>query len=136
MTYRILSHTADSGIEATAPTLPDLIAVLAQGMFDLMAPVEPGEGAEQVEIEVTSGSVEDLVVDVLSDLLFESESTDLLFGDFVVAMTGATGARVAARGVPISKTGMIGPPIKAVTYHDLAVEERDDGWYGRVIFDV
>ena len=42
MPYEVLSHTADSGIEATADTLPELIGVLATGMFDLMAPAAPG----------------------------------------------------------------------------------------------
>jgi len=144
MPYEVLSHTADSGIEATADTLPELIGVLATGMFDLMAPVQPGkDGVAQdgavdveVEVEVDATTVEDLVVDILSDLLYESEAEDAILTDFDVTMVGPMSARVTARGVPMPRADMVGPPIKAVTYHDLAVEERGDGWFGRVIFDV
>ncbi len=71
MPYEVLSHTAESGIEATADTLPELIGVLATGMFELMAPVQPGkDGVAQdgavdveVEVEVDATTVEDLVVE-------------------------------------------------------------------------
>jgi SHS2 domain-containing protein len=29
-----------------------------------------------------------------------------------------------------------GPPIKAVTYHAVVVEQREEDWLGRVYFDV
>lgn len=136
MPYQVLSHTADSGIEASAGTLADLIAEMATGMFDLMAPSTPGDEGVPVEIELQASTVEDLVVDVLSELLYESEAGDLILTDFRVTMPDTNHARVTARGVAMSKTEMSGPPIKAVTYHDLVVEERPDGWFGRVYFDV
>jgi SHS2 domain-containing protein len=43
---------------------------------------------------------------------------------------------VEAGGVPTPAVQAEGPPIKAVTYHGLVVEERDGGWFARVYFDV
>ena len=43
MASRVLSHTADTGIEVTADSLADLIGELCAGMFGLMASVEPSE---------------------------------------------------------------------------------------------
>jgi SHS2 domain-containing protein len=45
-------------------------------------------------------------------------------------------AKVEVGGVPTSAVEPAGPPIKAVTYHDLVVERREGRWYGRVYFDV
>ena len=43
---------------------------------------------------------------------------------------------VKADGLSVDAVESVGPPIKAVTYHDLVVAQRGDGWYGRVYFDV
>lgn len=135
MAHRVLSHTADTGIEATAETLTALIEELAIGMFALMARAEPSSAERWITMRVEAGTVEDLVVDTLSELLYHSETKDLFFCD--VRVEGdATAVEVEAGAAPSHTVAPIGPPIKAVTYHDLMVVERDDGWYGRVYFDV
>jgi SHS2 domain-containing protein len=135
--YRVLSHTADTGIEATADSLAGLIAVLAVGMYRLMAGTEPFPARRWIELRVESATIEDLVVDTLSELLYHSETEDLVFCDVRVDLEpGGSTANVEAGGVPTDAIEPAGPPIKAVTYHDLAVERRADGWYGRVYFDV
>ena len=105
-------------------------------MFALIATVDPCPSAGQIDIEISASTPEDLVVDLLSDLLYESEIADLMPCDFSTTMLGATQARTTASGVPLSDVETTGPPIKAVTYHDLTVEERGDHWFGRVYFDV
>lgn len=136
--HKILSHTADTGVEASAESLAGLIAELATGMFDSMGSVRPGrrESETEIDIEVRGSTREDLVVGVLSDLLYEFETRDLFLCDFSAAPTGDLGMRVRAVGVPITRVEMQGPPIKAVTYHDLEIVETPDGCTGRVYFDV
>lgn len=134
--YEILAHTADTGLEATASSLPRLIDEMATGMFRLMAEVEPCPAIEPIEIEVAAPTAEDLVVEVLSELLYESEVEDLVLCGFKTTMVGKGRARVTASGAPTSDVDLAGPPIKAVTYHDVTVEKRDGAWYGRVYFDV
>ena len=49
----------------------------------------------------------------------------------------ATHVALAVGVVPVETAVLIGPPIKAVTYHDLSVERRSDGtWMAHVVFDV
>lgn len=136
MTYTVLSHTADTGIEATAETFTDLIGTLATGMFGIMAKVEPCPPQHAVVIEVSAEAAEDLVVDALSELLYRSEVDDLLFCDFEVTRKAETTLAITATGIPVTAVEMTGPPIKAVTYHDVVVRQSDSGWYGRVYFDV
>jgi SHS2 domain-containing protein len=135
MSHRVLSHTADTGIEATAPTLADLIRELAAGMFSLIADLPETAAERWHTARVEAETPEDLVVDLLSELLWLSEVEDVVFCGFRVEADQRS-ATVEAGGVPVADVDTTGPPIKAVTYHELAVEPRGDGWYGRVYFDV
>jgi SHS2 domain-containing protein len=136
MACRVLSHTADTGIEATADSLGNLVGVLCTGMFGLMASVEPSAAKRWVEVNLAAQTVEELVVDALSELLYHSEVENLIFCAFQVSMGPELALRVRAGGLLVDAVEPVGPPIKAVTYHDLVVEQRDDIWYGRVYFDV
>jgi len=137
MGHEVLDHTADTGIEATAHSLAALIAELSIGMFSLMANADPALAERWTSAQVEASSGADLVVDCLSELLYLSEVENLLFCDIDVTVAPDTlEAHIDAGGVPSGSVDLDGPPIKAVTLHDLAVEERADGWYGRVYFDV
>ena len=133
--YTILSHTADTGIAAVAPTISELLTELATGMFGLMATVANSPPHRSIEVAVRSATVEDLIVDTLSELLFRSEVDDLVFNNFDVEAT-ETSAHVVAHGVDVRAAEPSGPPIKAVTYHDLAVRRSGDTWEATVYFDV
>lgn len=136
MAYRVLSHTADTGIEATAGTFTMLVEALAAGMFDLMSHIDPCPGEREATVEVEADTPEDLVVDALSELLFRSEVDDIMFCEFSAAYSGPTALTITARGADARGLSLGGPPIKAVTYHDLVVRSDDGTWYGRVYFDV
>ena len=137
MSYRVLPHTADTGIEGTAETLDALIAVMSLGMFELVGRCKASSPRRWLTLTIDAGTVEDLLVDTLSELLYLSETEDLLFCDFRVSVEPAEpAAKVEVGGVPNSAVEPAGPPIKAVTYHDLVVERREGRWYGRVYFDV
>ena len=132
----MLSHTADTGIEATAVSFSALLGELATGMFALMGHPQPGSAERTVTVDVEAASREDLVVDLLSELLYQSEVEDLFFYCFDVEARSPMNTRVIATGVGNTAVDLTGPPIKAVTYYDVAVVEDDVGWYGRVYFDV
>lgn len=135
MAFRVLPHTADTGVEATADSLGALVAELATGMFSLVATPDPTTATVEIECTVSAPSAEDLVVDTLSEVLWRAEAADVVPARFEVTIDGLT-ASVSARATPVRDVDALGPPIKAVTYHRLAVEPRDDGWYGRIYLDV
>lgn len=135
--YRVLSHTADTAIEAEGTTLSELVENLAFGLFDLMFDLDEVPSRETIRIEVSSPNAEELVVDTLAELLLEAETQDLVFASFSTRVDeDGERARITAAGSSVATAELRGPPIKAVTYHDLTVERRDGGWYGRVVFDV
>jgi SHS2 domain-containing protein len=133
--YEIIDHTADTGIETGGDTLADAIGNAAFAMFDLMYDLSSISAKTSVLFEATAISPPELLVDVLSELLLRSETDDLVFTEFRVREVGMR-ATVDAAGASISGLELRGPPIKAVTYHDLRCEPVGDGWEIRVIFDV
>lgn len=135
-TYSVLDHTADTGIEASAGSLEELVEQLAIGMFELMADMGHRSSQSSIQFEVTAESDEDLIYEALSELLYHSDIEDALFRDFTVEVTGEKALRITAHGIPNKEVESSGPPIKAVTYHDLVVTETQDGWRGKVYFDV
>lgn len=133
--YEIIDHTADVGIVTHGDDLAEVIENAAFAMFDLMyaAPAAPASGA--IDFETSADAPPDLLVEVLSELLYRAEAADVAFTDFAVEVQ-AEEARVRARVHPIAGIELEGPPIKAVTYHRLRCEPSNDGWTAQVIFDV
>ncbi len=134
--FTVLSHTADTGIAVEADTFAEVLEWAARGMFELMYDLGDSAAERSVVVEVAASTAEDLLVDVLSELLYVSEANDVIPCRFAIA-ADPTSARVTIGVTPMRTELLHGPPIKAVTYHDLLVEEGNDGtWRARVVFDV
>ncbi len=132
--YDEIDHTADTGLTVRAATLPELLSAAAEGMFRLMYGEVPSTD-RRIVFTVPDEPPVDLLYDVLAELLWRSEAEDLAVGHVEVVSVGA-GYRVEATGASTADVELVGPPIKAVTWHDLVCERRDAGWFARVIFDV
>ena len=134
--YEVLSHTADTGIVAYGATLAEVFETAARAMFELMFQLEADDEPASIRVEATAASLEDLLVEWLSTLLFEAESNDLAL--FSIAVDHIDKRRVSgsATGRPADHLELIGPPVKAITYHDLVVETTPAGWRAQIVFDV
>ncbi|WP_418280938.1 archease [Halorubrum sp. DTA98] len=139
MTYELRDHTADVAVEATAPTLSGLFESLAEGFTAASCESVPAVG-DRFDIELGAESREALLFDYLDQLVYERDVRNVLPAEHecAVAETGdgteTWTVRASARGVPLDEVAA--REIKAVTYSEMALEERDDGWYGYVVFDV
>jgi SHS2 domain-containing protein len=134
--YRILPHTADIGIAAGGASLEEAFENAAFAMFDLMFDLSAVEEAEECRVEAEGETPGELLVAWLSALLADAEMRGLALGRFRVEEIGGGRLRGSAAGMPSGALELRGPPVKAVTYHDLAVDEVPGGWEVRVIFDV
>ncbi len=140
MPYSLLEHTADVGLEVEAASLPELFSDAVRGMSDVITDVERVEAIEEQPIEARAEWLDVLLLEFLSEALYRFEVKGEIFA----------GARVEVDQTPDgwSLSGVVaGEPfdpirhttrvmIKAVTYHQLALEQSDSGWRGRVIFDI
>lgn len=134
--YEVLDHTADAAIIAYGPTLLELFENAAYGMFDLMFDFQADRPRRDVPVVASGDTAEELLVAWLQELLYLSEVHDVAFDYFTVDRLEEGGVQGSAGGSAAGRTPLSGAPIKAVTYHDLAVVEIPDGWWARVVFDV
>jgi SHS2 domain-containing protein len=136
--YRVLAHTADTGIEATGDSFEAVVAATAVGMFATMYELAAIAPTGEVAMSVPLGDqLDELLVDALSELLFRSEAEDLVFTEVTVSEDRMSGElHLVAAAAPTAELELCGAPIKAVTYHDLNVALLPTGrWRARVYFD-
>ena len=133
MPYRILDHTADIGIEATAPDVPTLFSEAVRATAAVICDAEPPAGAGEVPVAVEGDDLPMVLAALLGEALWTFEST----GRLPVGARCEVSEHTAAGTFEVVDTPVLGgPAIKAVTYHQLAAERVDDGWRARVFFDV
>lgn len=134
--YAIIGHTADIGVEAYGKNLEEAFENLAMGMFAIITDESVIENKIKKEIVLPCDSdTEQLVVDWLSELLYLSDVSGLVFGKFQVELDNQLEA--LAWGEPYSRQKHgYGAEIKAVTYHLLSVKNNKKGVTIRVLFDV
>ena len=77
-----------------------------------------------------------MVFDALAELLYRAEVEDLILCDIETEELADGSLRITAGGVSTASVELVGPPVKAVTYHDLTVKQTEEDWFGRVILDV
>jgi len=130
--FRELEHTADWQLEVWAPDLPGLFAQAALGMYELSGiRLDPANRVSE-ELELESRDHESLLVEFLHELLYLGESRGLAFDDFNIKIEDA---KLSARmgGGAIADQNK---EIKAVTYHDLKIQEGPRGLEAKIVFDV
>lgn len=130
--FRELEHTADWQLEVWAPDLPGLFAQAALGMYELSGIRLDSASRVREELELESRDHESLLVEFLHELLYLGESQGLAFDEFNIKVEDA---RLSAQvsGAPIAGQNK---EIKAVTYHDLKIQEGPRGLEAKIVFDV
>lgn len=143
--FRLFEHTADIGIEATAPTAAEALAEAALGLTAVITgrdhPHLLGRPERELRFSVEAPDRDALAVAFLSELLWHFESQDLVWlGGGVRLVEGKDGLlRAEAEGNALvhdnSRHGQ-GVEVKAVTYHGLSFTESRGVWLLRVILDI
>ena len=135
--YELFEHTADLGLRIRAADLDTLFAEAGECLFSAvvedLASVRP---TVEVRVELTGDDREFLLFDWLRELLMRHDADRLLFGKFAVSVRpdGLTGT---AWGEPIdSARHVLSHEVKAITYHELRVEQTADGWLAEAIVDI
>ena len=135
--YETIEHTADIGIKVEAPTLPELFANAAYGMFDLLCNAEAVRTEIERTVAVEAADHEELLVNWLGELLFVFDSQKLLFSEFSITSLDSRGLRATVRGEEYSEERHeLGYDIKAVTYFGLSIEHKNSFWTASVVFDI
>jgi len=141
--WRTIEHTADLGLEVEAPSLEGLFVAGARGMSGVLLGVEEGGAdceaetpTQWRELALEAQDREALFVDWLRELLYIQISEGLLFSAAEIGELGEIRLVARVGFAPPAKASLVERELKGVTYHDLEVSRRGDGWFARVVFDL
>ncbi len=134
--FEIIDHTADIGLAARGATREELFANAALGMMSIIGDAENINEAETRPVRVTADDPAALLAAFLGELLFLLEVDRFVTRRVDVESVTDTNVRATAHGEPLGPHHELETEIKAVTHHDLSVEQRGDTWHATVLFDV
>ncbi len=135
--FEVLEHPADIGFRAFGLTLPELFARSAVAMLSIAADPEAAAARFEYRIGVESGDRESLLVDWLSEVLYWFDGKLIAFHDFRVTRFQETAIEAVGLGEPRDperhRARLI---VKAVTYHQLKIEQHGGTWVAEVYLDI
>ncbi|MEJ2009347.1 MAG: archease [Acidobacteriota bacterium] len=135
--FRILEHTADVGFEAFGATLPEVFENSARALAHLIVDPASVKADEEVRIEVDGANQPDLLVNWLSEILYLHDAEQWLFCDFKVESLDDHAVSGIAWGEKLDQarhqTNLL---VKAITYHQLSLQQTAGGWRAQVYVDI
>ncbi len=136
--YEVMDHTADIGIIAYGKRVEEIFENAAYGMFDTMVDLKDVYPVGKYKVKVESPTLDDLLVDYLSELLYVYSVEFFVMCDFNVIIHEKDDGYLlsgVALGEPLNKEKhKIKVEIKAVTYHELEINLKEG--YAKVLFDI
>lgn len=143
MKYKTLEHKADIKIKVSGKTLEELFKNAVFAMASILfknADIKSNKFKFKKNIITKSADKEVLLVDFLNDILGESQIKQGVFPavrfiDFQPeGMKDVSYLKAEISGYPIER---FDEDIKAVTYHDLKINQNKGGvWEAIILFDV
>jgi SHS2 domain-containing protein len=135
--YEVFEHTADIGIHAYGATLSELFIHASQGMESLLVAPEQVSTTTQREITAEGHDSISLLIAWLNELIFLFDTEFLLFRDFTIDELSESRITGRASGEPYdAQRHELSSAIKAVTWHEAAIEKTAEGYRARIIFDI
>lgn len=131
MGYRWVDHTAELQLEITASEQAAIFEQALRALAELLEGEPEGEPIDH-DVVVAATDPAALLADWLSELVYLAEAHDVI-PEAVRSLELSPGSlRAVVRG----RRGTPRHLVKAVTYHDLALERDAGGWRARVVLDV
>ena len=135
--FRVLEHTADIGFEAFGNSRQEVFANAARALLHLIVDLDSIQARESVAVRVEGRDAPDLLVNWLSEILYLHDAEGWVFREFEMTGLEETSLAAVARGEkfdPVRHQAKL--LIKAVTYHQLKLEETAEGWRAQVYVDI
>jgi len=137
LNYKIIDHTADLGIVVNGVDVKDVFIRAAQAMTDLMVKADINEKGAKRKVLVEGEDFPDLMVRWLSEILYLFDGEHILVSAIEISSISPIRLQSTLTVVPLKRGHHeILREIKAVTYHQISVESKNDGWEARIIFDI
>jgi len=135
--FEVLDHTADIGLIVYGGNLKALYENAGEAFFHLITDLRKVRRRVERRINIGGESLERLMVDWLSELLYLHDVENLLFKGFEVESVGEDGLKAVAKGEPFQEgVHVIKTEVKAVTYHQIEVQKEKGRWRAQIILDL
>lgn len=135
--FEILDHTADIGIIVHGENLKTLFENAGKAFFHLITDLRKVKRRVERRVHIEGESLDRLMVDWLSELLYHHDVENLLFKEFKVESVGEDGLKATVKGEPFQEgVHVIKTEVKAVTYHQIEIRQETGGWRAQVILDL
>ena len=135
--FETFGHTADLGLRVRAADLNTLFAEAGRGLTSIIVEnLDDLHLVNDIPINIDEADMDYLFFDWLNVLLFHFNSEQWLFKEFSIEVNDS-GLAATARGEQASREQhCLSHEVKAITYHQLKVEQTVDGWLAEVIVDI
>ncbi len=131
--FEEIEHTADWAYRVRGKNLAELLIQAALGLYSLAGMKLVPDSRITRAIEVQGIDRESLLVAWLNELLYFHESEGLGFEQIKIQELDETSIRAQVIGAP---TQQWLKDIKAVTYHNVAIQETESGLEVTLVLDV
>jgi SHS2 domain-containing protein len=137
MSYEVLEHPADIGFRATAGSLPELFAEAAAALLGIAFESGDVVARQEYALEAEGGDYESLLVNFLNEVLYWVDGKRVAFARFEIRALSPDRIETVAFGEPRDPARHPAKVIvKAVTYHQLRLQETPAGWVAEVYLDI
>ncbi|RPH52690.1 MAG: archease [Desulfobacteraceae bacterium] len=137
MTYKLIDHTADMGIEVSGSCLKELFENAGYAMLDVITDANRLTALYETDLNTTGEDWPDLMVNWLRELLYLWTGKGLLVKIIdIVSFSEYTLSAIVKYEPFAPERHLIKSELKAVTYHQIRVEQKDRSWEAGIIFDV
>jgi SHS2 domain-containing protein len=137
LTYQIIDHTADLGIIVQGTDEKNLFIRAAQAMTDLMVKGDISKKTVIKDVSLQGEDFPDLMVRWLGEILYLFDGENLIVNSIKIKSISPTKLKSTLTLTSFeTEHHQVKREIKAVTYHQISVDQVNDGWEARVIFDI
>ncbi len=135
--YEFFDHTADMGIRVRAETIAALVPMAAGAFYAAVGELVAGGDSRAVSFDLSGGDQADLLRDFLTELLVLFERDAEMVSDITVEAFEQRRLTVSGAARRIDKENSVfDREVKAITYHELAIEKISGGYEATIIIDI
>lgn len=137
MKYEEIEHTADLRLKVYGRDERELFANAAFALFDKIVDLSAVEARETDIVEASGADLEETLVGFLGELLYRFEGESRIYREFEIVELVPGGVKAVCNGESFDEARHeVKAEIKAVTYHDVAIERGPSGVSVVITFDV
>ena len=138
--FKFIDHTADIAVDVSGDSLEELFTASAEALVkSITGNFSPAEPVLR-DLTITAESREELLVEFLNELNYLAEVKKLIFVD-AVRVEISEKDNIFELTAEVKLTGLdpdYSPDneIKAITYHQMKIEYKDNVYSTRIVFDI